>query len=151
MNNCNIDESRLILYLYGELTADEQSLFEKHLETCPECRSAIKDYQDVIQKLEHLPYLVPTRSIPLTALTGSSRREQPPFIPPLLRGVKGVVGYGAIAAIILLSVITYLKISPTKPATKSTIQEQTSSPSYESGSGIPEQIPEESEELYSWD
>lgn len=43
MNTCN----KLPLYLYNEITAEERTEFEKHLEQCTECKDSLKIFNAV--------------------------------------------------------------------------------------------------------
>ena len=53
MNICN----NIPLYLYNEMTNEERKQFEKHLNSCAECKSAIKLFGEV-QKVK-MVYRVP--------------------------------------------------------------------------------------------
>lgn len=63
MNYCD----NIVLYVYGELDAAGKTAFEAHLQSCPDCRAELKDYPDVIKRLESLPELIPQSPILMPA------------------------------------------------------------------------------------
>lgn len=56
-------EERLMAYLYGEMETDEKLAFEKELESDPDLRAELADFQDTQFCLQELPDLQPEATV----------------------------------------------------------------------------------------
>jgi len=138
MIKCNIDKTQLILYLYGELTVQEKAGFEKHQESCPDCRAEVDDYRKIMDRLAKMPMMEPANVV---------------SIGPPYRRTKALtyLTYGAIAAsLLILTVATYLKL-PARPywrSGKPTATILTTTPNTNNNMTASINV---DKELYAWD
>jgi len=93
MNYCN----NLPLYLYNEMSASEKEIFEKHLDSCKECKESVKIFQAVSENKK--VYNAPPQTI--NAILEKTSRKTPFFT------FAKTIGFAlAAAACVLIAVFT---------------------------------------------
>jgi anti-sigma factor RsiW len=92
-------EERLSAYLDGELTEQEQSIVERHLATCQDCRWNLDTLRQTVQWVQELP------SVPVPRVFTIPVPAQPARAPRRRWGVPLLQGATALVALMLVFVV----------------------------------------------
>jgi hypothetical protein len=106
--NCEEFSEALSAYLDGELSAEERSQLETHLEGCPRCQEELKSLRAVSSLVTSLPEVTPSPAF-LSALGRGFEKRRRWLRPiPLFKG--DLIPALAAAAVILISVTMVLVV-----------------------------------------
>jgi anti-sigma factor RsiW len=113
--NCNRIEELLVLYIEGDLSADERRSVDAHVASCAECRASLSTFMSLEESLESMREAVPswkTAEARFSRRAGFGKRRS---IPELVFNAPVVAGFSFVA----LGVVLFLKGNVLFPALRS--------------------------------
>lgn len=111
--DCEEFSEALSAYLDGELSAEERSRLEAHLEGCPRCQEELKSLRAVSSLVTSLPEVTPSPALLAALGRGFEKRRRWLRPIPLFKG--DLIPALAAAAVILISVTMLLVIPSVSP------------------------------------
>ena len=116
MNRHEPFEELISASLHGDLTADERTRLDAHLDTCAQCRETLAAFSDQRRIMAGLRHVAPPRDLNARVRTGIERGAATDLPwwrrPPLM--IAGIGGGLAVVAGALLAIVL-LNNSPTSP------------------------------------
>jgi len=112
--NCNRFQSDGMRFLDGEMTESEKQVYEKHVQTCPDCHKELKELGRIVELTDELRFKPPDDEFWEGYWESIYRRaERSTGFFLLVIGVVGVLIYGIIEAVTSPKFLSYEGISVT--------------------------------------
>lgn len=73
--SCPDLKQKIYLYLSGELTSTEKSVFEKHLDQCSACKNTLEEIKQIWDWVEHLSYEKPSLKVKQEILKQARKKK----------------------------------------------------------------------------
>ena len=112
--NCNRFQSDGMRFLDGEMTESEKQVYEKHVQTCPDCHKELKELGRIVELTDELRFKPPDDEFWEGYWESIYRRvERSTGFFLLVIGVVGVLIYGIIEAVTSPKFLSYEGLSVT--------------------------------------
>ena len=119
--DCKKCESILIEYIMNELSEDERSRYESHLQECADCREALAAQKALINIVAGVPLLTPSASESASLASALANVSLQPQVqissaPEPVSGLAGLIfasaaAFIAIVTLLALQVLGYIDIA----------------------------------------